>query len=48
MHHPVIKASFEAGALIGVVGTLMGYLPYIAAALSIAWYIFAFYKEFRK
>lgn len=46
MHHTV-KAGFEAASLLIVVGSLVGYLPYVAAALSIAWYIYSFYKEFK-
>lgn len=46
MHTPV-KATLEVAAFLGVIGTLVGYLPYIAAGFSIAWYIYSFYKEFK-
>lgn len=52
IHHPVVKASLEMSSVGAIVGWWIGVLPtvlgMIATSLSIAWYIYSFYKECKK
>lgn len=40
--------TIDAVAIGNLVGTLFGWLPAVAAALTIAWYVYKFYQEFKK
>lgn len=43
-----VKASLETISVFTIVGTLLGWLPLIAAAYSVAWYTYLFYQEYKK
>lgn len=45
--HPVIRGSLDILSVFVVLGTLTDYLPSIAAGLSIAWYIYSFYRVWK-
>lgn len=47
-HHPLIKAGLDISSIAVIGGAFTGYLPEIATLLSIAWYLYSFYKAFRK
>lgn len=41
----VVKAGFDLGSVVVVVGTLVDALPKIAAGFSVAWYVYCMAKE---
>lgn len=48
MDNTIAKATLDVTSGLIVVGTLLDYLPKIAAGFAIAWYIYSFYKAFKK
>jgi len=44
--HPVTRIAADIAAAGAVVGSLMGVLPYVAAALGVLWYGVLFYDRF--
>lgn len=46
-HSPIIKGSIEVLSVFVILGTMLDWLPSMAAGLSVAWYLYSFYQVWK-